>query len=64
MLTHYLGWTFAILGLAIMGINASFMLISPRLWFRLHSWIRSAATKPQARSMTAGAGGIPASVSQ
>jgi hypothetical protein len=43
MLTRYLGWTFAILTLAIMAINAAFMLFSPRLWFRLPSWIRSNA---------------------
>jgi hypothetical protein len=43
MLTHLLGWTFAIFTLLMMGINATFMLFSPRLWFRLPNWIRANA---------------------
>jgi hypothetical protein len=43
MLAHFLGWTFAILTLLMMTINAAFMLFSPRLWFRLPSWIRANA---------------------
>ncbi len=43
MLAHFLGWTFAILTLLMMTINAGFMLFSPRLWFQLPSWIRANA---------------------
>ena len=43
MLTHFLGWTFAILTLTMMAINATLMLFSPRLWFRLPGWIRANA---------------------
>jgi len=41
MLTHFLGWTFAILTLVMMAINGAFMLFSPKLWFRLPGWIRA-----------------------
>jgi hypothetical protein len=43
MLTHSLGWAFAVLTLTMMAINAIFMLFSPRLWFRLPGWIRANA---------------------
>ncbi len=43
MLTHFLGWTFAILTLVMMSVNAFFMLFSPRLWFRLPGWISANA---------------------
>lgn len=43
MLTRFLGWTFAILTLVMMSVNAFFMLFSPRLWFRLPGWIRGNA---------------------
>jgi hypothetical protein len=43
MLTHFLGWAFAVITLTMMAINAMFMLFSPRLWFRLPSWIRANA---------------------
>ena len=43
MLTHLLGWAFAILTLVMMSVNAFFMLFSPRLWFRLPGWIRANA---------------------
>jgi len=43
MLTHFLGWAFAVLTLTMMAINATFMLFSPRLWFRLPGWVRANA---------------------
>jgi hypothetical protein len=43
MLTHFLGWAFAILTLVMMGVNGMFMLFSPRLWFQLPGWIRANA---------------------
>jgi hypothetical protein len=43
MLTRFLGWTFAILTLTMMAVNATLMLASPRLWFRLPTWIRANA---------------------
>ncbi len=43
MLTHLFGWVFAILTLTMMAINAFLMLFSPRLWFRLPSWVRANA---------------------
>src|SRR5580658_971447 len=43
MLTHFLGWTFAILTLVMMATNGVLMLFSPKLWFRLPGWIRANA---------------------
>jgi hypothetical protein len=43
MLTHFAGWTFAVLTLLMVGVNAFFMLLFPRLWFRLPGWIRANA---------------------
>jgi hypothetical protein len=43
MLTHIFAWVFAVLTLTMMAVNATLMLLSPRLWFRLPSWIRANA---------------------
>jgi hypothetical protein len=43
MLTHFFGWVFAILTLTMMAVNALLMLFSPRLWFRLPTWVRANA---------------------
>ena len=41
MLTHVAGWVVASWVLAMMLINGIVMLASPRMWFRLPSWIRA-----------------------
>jgi hypothetical protein len=41
MLIDLLAWALGFLALAMMSVNAIFMLISPRLWFQLPSWIRA-----------------------
>ena len=57
MLTHFLGWAFAVLTLTMMAINAILMLFSPRLWFRLPSWIRANARFTTAEH-SAGSGAV------
>jgi cytochrome b len=41
MLTHLVGWVIAACVLAMMLINGITMLTSPRMWFRLPSWVRA-----------------------
>lgn len=38
---HILGWVMLVLLVVALSINAAFMLISPRMWFRLPDWIRA-----------------------
>lgn len=39
-----IGWVIVVLVVAIMVINASVMLLSPRTWFRLPGWLRAQGT--------------------
>jgi hypothetical protein len=41
---YILGWVLIVFIVGIIAINAAFMLISPRAWFRLPGWIRSAGS--------------------
>lgn len=41
MLTHVAAWVVATWVLGMMLINGVVMLASPRMWFRLPSWIRA-----------------------
>ena len=36
---HALGWAAVATLAAVLSINAAFMLVSPKAWFRLPSWI-------------------------
>jgi cytochrome b len=41
MLMHLVGWVMATWVLAMMLLNGILMLASPRMWFRLPSWVRA-----------------------
>ena len=43
-----LGRFIAIVVAAIMAINGAFMLVSPRAWYRLPSWLRAQGTLSEA----------------
>ena len=38
---HVLGWLTIVVLVLLIAVNALFMLISPRAWFRLPNWIRA-----------------------
>lgn len=46
---HTVGWVVVGVVAALMIINGSVMLISPRAWFRLPSWLRAQGTLTEDR---------------
>lgn len=44
-----IGRVIAVIVAVVMVINASFMLVSPRAWFRLPSWLRAQGTMREDR---------------
>ena len=54
---HVVGWSIAALVAIIMVVNAVFMLLSPRAWFRLPKWVGAWGSLTQERYST-GWGGI------
>jgi hypothetical protein len=38
IMTHFLGWFTVAVVFIVIAVNAAFMLISPRAWFRLPDW--------------------------
>jgi hypothetical protein len=54
---HLLAWTGVIVLVAFIGINAGFMMISPKAWFRLPSWMLAKGTLTEKR-YTSGWGAI------
>jgi hypothetical protein len=46
---HVVGWIIVAVVVVLMVINGSFMLVSPRAWFRLPSWLRAQGTLTEDR---------------
>jgi hypothetical protein len=46
---HIVGWIVVAAVVVLMTINASFMLVSPRAWFRLPGWLRAQGTLTEER---------------
>lgn len=44
-----IGWVIVAFVVTVMTINAVFMLISPRAWFRLPAWLRAQGTLTEER---------------
>lgn len=51
------GWTMFALVVIVMTINASFMVASPRAWFRLPGWLRAQGTLTEDK-YSAGSGAV------
>jgi hypothetical protein len=51
------GWAMFALVVIVMTINASFMMISPRAWFRLPGWLRAQGSLAEER-YSAGGGAL------
>ena len=51
-MTHVIGWIIVGLVSASLAVNATYMMISPRAWFRLPSWIRATGTLRERESVT------------
>jgi hypothetical protein len=43
------GWCIVVVVGLIMTINSAFMVVSPRIWFRLPSWLRAQGTLTEER---------------
>lgn len=56
-MTRVFGWTMFALVVIVMTINASFMVVSPRAWFRLPGWLRAQGTLTQDKYST-GSGAV------
>jgi hypothetical protein len=52
-----LGWSIVVVVGAMMLVNASFMLASPKTWFRLPSWVRAQGSLTEQKYAT-GWGGV------
>jgi hypothetical protein len=46
---HVLGWATIVVVVAVIAVNAAFMLVSPKAWFRLPSWILSKGSLTERR---------------
>lgn len=44
-----IGWAIVAFVVIVMTINAGFMLISPRAWFKLPAWLRAQGTLTEGR---------------
>jgi hypothetical protein len=44
-----IGWIVVGFVVIVMTVNAAFMLVSPRAWFRLPAWLRAQGTLTEAR---------------
>ena len=44
-----LTYTFAVIALVLSAVNAIFMLVSPKTWFRLPNWLRAQGTLTEER---------------
>lgn len=51
---QFIGWCCAILVVLILTINAAFMLVSPRAWFRLPWWLGTQGAFTKKRHSTGG----------
>jgi hypothetical protein len=49
---HLLGWAGIVVLIALFAVNAVFMLVSPKAWFRLPGWILAKGTLTEKRYAT------------